>query len=94
MYLAAAKDVSDQVDPVEWWKAHAGVLKNWAKASRLVILVQPSSATAERVFSILSQPFFATTGITITRRLYSVISTNNSNILCSYMHVNCADHQQ
>ena len=44
-------------DPVEWWKAHAGDLKNWVKASRLVILVQPSSAAAERVFSILSQSF-------------------------------------
>ena len=72
MYLAAAEDVSDQVDPVEWWKAHAGDLKNWTKALRLVILVQPSSTTAERVFSIFSQSFFATADI-IIRRLYSTI---------------------
>ena len=52
--MAAAEDVSDQVNPVEWWKIHTGNLKNWAKASRLVILVNLSSAAAERAFS---QPF-------------------------------------
>ena len=35
MYLATAEDVTDQVvDPVEWWKAHAGDLKNWTEISR------------------------------------------------------------
>ena len=56
MYLAAAEDVSDQVE-VEWWKAHAGDLKTGQKPPDFVISVQPLSVTAERIFSILSQSF-------------------------------------
>ena len=52
-YMAASEDVSTDIDPVAWWKNHAIELPNWAAAFRLVLLVQPSSAAAERVFSIL-----------------------------------------
>ena len=57
LYLAAAEDVSAQADPVAWWKSHEPGLPNWAKACRLILLVQPSSAASERVFSILSNSF-------------------------------------
>ena len=45
-YLAVAEDVS-----IAWWKSHEADLQNWTKALRLVLLVQPLSAAAERVFS-------------------------------------------
>ena len=51
--MAASEDVSTDIDPVVWWKNHAIELPNWAAVFRLVLLVQPSSAAAERVFSIL-----------------------------------------
>ena len=51
--MAASEDVSTDIDPVVWWKNHAIDLPNWAAAFRLVLLVQPSSAAAERVLSIL-----------------------------------------
>ena len=47
-YLSAAEDVSDKVDE------ESGRLPNWTRTSRLVFLVQPSSAAAERAFSILN----------------------------------------
>lgn len=56
-YLAAAEDVSDQSDPIAWWKSHENDLPHWAHAFQLVILVQPSSAAAERVFSLPSNSF-------------------------------------
>ena len=58
-YLAAAEDVSDKVDVIEWWKSHEenGRLPYWTRTCRLVLLVQPSSAAAERVFSMLTNSF-------------------------------------
>ena len=55
-YLAAAED-SYQSDPIEWWKLHKDQLPHWSHAFQLVILVQPSSAAAERVFSLLANSF-------------------------------------
>ena len=57
LYLAAAEDVSPQADPVQWWKSHKADLPKWAEACGIVLLMQPSSAAAERVFSILSNSF-------------------------------------
>ena len=56
-YLAAAEAVSAQVDPLQWWKSHESQLLKWAKACSLVLLMQPSSTDAERVFSILFNYF-------------------------------------
>ena len=55
MYLAAVEDVSTEIDPVSWWKCHSVELPKWAGAFKYIILVQPSSAAAERVFSILQR---------------------------------------
>ena len=46
-----------QVDPLHWWRGHESQLLKWAKACSLVLLVQPSSTAAERVFSLLSNSF-------------------------------------
>ena len=54
-YMAASEDVSAELNPIAWWKSHAMELPKWANALRLVLLVQPSPAAAERVFSILHQ---------------------------------------
>ena len=56
-YLAAAEDVAPTADKKSWWKRNEEVLPNWSGACKKVLLVQPSSAAAERVFSILSNCF-------------------------------------
>ena len=42
---------------LEWWKNHAVQLPFWSTGCRAILLVQPSSAAAERVFSLLSNSF-------------------------------------
>lgn len=58
-YLAAAEDVSDQVDILEWWRAQErhNAMPHWTHTCKLILLVQPSSAAAERVFSLLNNSF-------------------------------------
>lgn len=52
-YLAKAADVS----PLDWWKSNATELPCWSAAARKALLVQPSSAASERVFSLLKSSF-------------------------------------
>ena len=64
-YLARAEGVSFRADnmadlaakKVEWWRQNADNLPHWAAAVKMVILVQPSSAATERVFSLLRATF-------------------------------------
>ena len=58
-YVAAAQDVviEQEEKKVEWWQAHADRLPNWSMAVKKILLVQPSSAATERVFSILAASF-------------------------------------
>ena len=51
-YSAAAEGVviPTEEKKVEWWCGHEEQLPRWASAVKQVLLVQPSSATAERVF--------------------------------------------
>ena len=56
-YVAAAEDVSPTHDPLKFWKEHQDTLPAWAAAARQVLLVQPSSAASERVFSLLKNSF-------------------------------------
>ncbi len=60
-YLAACdgcNDLSD-VEKVDWWKDHTQELPFWSKAVKKVLLLQVSSAAAERVFSLLKAAFSA-----------------------------------
>ena len=57
LYQAAAQDVDPSFDPLLFWKCHERDLPTWAKAARHVLLVQPSSAASERVFSLLRNSF-------------------------------------
>ncbi len=56
-YLAKATDVSGDMAPLEWWDRQVQELPHWSAAVRKIILVQPSSAAAERVFSVLKASF-------------------------------------
>ena len=56
-YLALAQDVSPY-DTLTWWKGHSQELPYWSTAAQNVVLVQPSSASSERVFfSLLKSTF-------------------------------------
>ena len=56
-YLALSADVSAGIDVLKWWKDHHQELPQWSLAAQKVFLVQPSSAAAERVFSLLKNAF-------------------------------------
>ena len=59
--LVKAADIPDDFDTLRdtwpWWKSIATDLPSWSSAVRKLIIVQPSSATAERVFSLLVTMF-------------------------------------
>lgn len=57
LYMAKAADVSPDADVLQWWQNHSSDLPHWCNAAKNVLLVQPSSAAAERVFSILKSSF-------------------------------------
>ena len=58
-YLAAAHGVvvATEEEKVVWWSLHAEKLPRWSAAVKQVLLVQPSSSTAERAFSLFSSCF-------------------------------------
>ena len=59
LYLAKAADVSNSIETLSWWKKNSEDLPCWSGAVCKVALVQPSSAAAERVFSLLNKSFDA-----------------------------------
>ena len=52
-YQALAEGVSQAIDPIAWWKDYEHRLPHWSQACKYLTLIQPSSAAAERVFSLL-----------------------------------------
>jgi len=56
-YVAKTDGISDTLDALEWWKCNAVTLPFWSNAVKKVLAVQPSSAAAERVFSLLNTRF-------------------------------------
>ena len=60
-YLAATDGVSLSSDDekLAWWAAHSKTLPNWSALVKKLLLLQPSSASAERVFSLLNNAFNA-----------------------------------
>ena len=56
-YLAKVSDNDSSVDILQWWGQNESSLPCWAAAARKVLLVQPSSAASERVFSLLKASF-------------------------------------
>lgn len=56
-YIAKATGVSINVNVLEWWGKHSNELESWANVAKDLVLLQPTSAAAERVFSILKSSF-------------------------------------
>jgi len=56
-YVAKTDGISDTLDVLEFWKRNAVTLPFWSNAVKKVLAVQPSSAAAERVFSLLNSGF-------------------------------------
>ena len=56
-YLAAASGVDSDIDILPWWRTHLNELPEFGKVVRLVLHVCPSSAAAERVFSLFAHAF-------------------------------------
>ena len=42
---------------LDWWRGNCTQIPNWAVAARIMFAIPPSSAAAERVFSILGNSF-------------------------------------
>ena len=58
-YVAAVQDVvvTTEEEKVKWWCQHVERRPCWSAAVKQVLLLQPSSAAAERAFSLLSATF-------------------------------------
>ena len=56
-YLAKCSDIGSPVTDIEWWRMNSESLPKWSVGARQILLIQPSSAAAERVFSILTSSF-------------------------------------
>ena len=56
-YLTWAAGTDQQFDILEWWKHNASDLPNWSANAKKILLIQPSSAALERVFSLLKNSF-------------------------------------
>ena len=56
-YLACANDVDSELCPLEWWQRNSGDLPHWSAAAKKMLLIRPSSASAERAFSLLNSTF-------------------------------------
>ena len=57
VYLYKCADTDDAFCPLEWWRRNGEEIPNWSVAAHNVLLVQPSSAAAERAFSLLKASF-------------------------------------
>ena len=60
-YLAAADGVvmTNDDDKLAWWAAHSEALPYWSALVKKLLLLQPSSASAERAFSFMNNAFNA-----------------------------------
>ena len=57
LYAAAAEAISTECEAVTFWKRYANNIPKWKEIAAEVLLLQPSSAAAEHVFSILKNSF-------------------------------------
>jgi len=53
-YVGKIDGISDELGALEWWKHNAVALPFLSNTVKKVLAVQPSSAAAERVFSLLN----------------------------------------
>ena len=51
-------DVTEYSDGLlKWWKANNPTISSWAKAARIVFAITITSATSERVFSLVKSMY-------------------------------------
>ena len=56
-YRAAATGIDEELDVMLFWRQHRLSLPHWSQLAFIVALFQPSSAAAERVFSMMEAQF-------------------------------------
>ena len=56
-YMACCDGVSAETPICDWWRNHQSEIPKLANACKRVLLCQPWSAAAERVFSLLNNSF-------------------------------------
>lgn len=56
-YSVLAAEVSSDLSSLDFWKDHTTSIEKWRNAAQNVFLLQPSSAAAERAFSVLNNTF-------------------------------------
>ena len=83
-YLAKAMGISVDYDPLQFWKLNSPQLPHWSSAARRILLVQPSSAAAERVFSMLTTSFgdLQNQSLTDYIELLLMLQYNNRHLQC------------
>ena len=74
VYLAKCDSVSSIVNVLDWWKQNEDVLHNWSSVARKVLLIQPSSAAEERVFSLLNNYLIQYQTVQLARRLHRMLT--------------------
>ncbi|KAK3742871.1 hypothetical protein QZH41_007769 [Actinostola sp. cb2023] len=57
MAIADGTALETEEEKLLWWSRNEATLPNWSSAVKKVLLVQPSSASAERVFSLMKNFF-------------------------------------
>ena len=57
VYLSKCADTDGDFCPLEWWRRTSADIPTWSACARKVLLIQPSSAASERVFSMLKASF-------------------------------------
>ena len=56
-YQALTDDVAGEINELKWWSQHSKEIPSWASARKQILVLQPSSAASERVFSLLQNSF-------------------------------------
>ena len=80
-YLAATDGVSmsSEDKKLTLWAANSKTLPNWSALVQKLLLLQPSSASAERVFSLLNNVFNGQQDSSLTVILESSVMLRKSN---------------
>ena len=78
-YLTKEADLDSNIDPLEWWRDHSDDLLCWSAAVGKILLVRPSSAAAERVFSLLQNSFGSFQDAALTDYLQASIMLQYNN---------------
>ena len=80
-YLAATDGVSmsSEDKKLTLWEANSKTLPNWSALVQKLLLLQPSSASSERVFSLLNNVFNGQQDSSLTVYLESSVILRKSN---------------